>query len=573
MTESEYRKLIAKVLSYGEANGDAKALSDAFELVKAFEEQARYHVYGADGGEVELGDNIGADAGDAHEYSKRIRRACETLLATGGGDYASTLLDVENQSLLFDAPYDFDAFCRYIESEREDDKQFYLPRRKQLYPLALALQDLEMGRLKMLGLSLPPGIGKTALAIFFICFTSGRHPEMQSIIGSHNIEFVKGVYDEILRVLSPKGEYLWHRVFPNVPLSGTNAKDLRIDLGRRKRFQTIELVSIKSGNAGKVRATNLLYCDDLVEGIEQAMNRDRMDALWRSYTVDLKQREQGAFVKELHIATRWSVHDVVGRLEATYGGRPDARFINVPVEDEETGKSNFNYPYGLGYSEETIAEIREAMDPSAYKALYLGQPIEYEGQLYVEDELRRYFELPDGEPDAILAVCDTKTTGTDYCVLPIVYQYGTNFFVEDVVCENYAPDIVETNVVQMLLKHSVQAAQFESNVAGGKMAQVVQKRIEDAGGRTHITTKWTNSVKDTKIMVNAPWVKQHCLFRDNSVLKGAEWNEYRLMLRQLCGYTLAGKNKHDDVPDAFAQLALYIDGKASSKIKLQKRWF
>lgn len=572
MDGRSYRKLIGGLIERGEITGDAKVLSDAFELVKAYDESERLSVYDAEGAEIEAGDGRGVVS--AHEYSARIRRCVEKLLAGGyRGDYISTLLDTELETLFFDAPYNFDAFCRYIESEREEDKQFYLPRRKQLYPLASALQDLEMGRLKLLGLSLPPGIGKTALAIFFMCFTSGRHPEMQSIIGSHNIEFVRGVYDEILRILSPKGEYLWHRVFPNVPLAGTNAKDLRIDLGKRKRFQTIELVSIKSGNAGKVRATNLLYCDDLVEGIEQAMNRDRMDALWRSYTIDLKQREQGSAVKELHISTRWSVHDVVGRLEATYGGRPWAKFINVPVENEETGESNFDYPYGLGYSKSTITELKEAMDASVFKALYLGQPIEYEGQLYAEDELRRYFELPEGEPDAVLAVCDTKTTGADYCVLPVAYQYGNDFFIEDVVCENYAPDVCETSVVQMLLKHSVQNAQFESNVAGGKMAQVVQQRIDEAGGRTHITTKWTQANKETKIQVNAAWVKKHCLFRDNTVIKGSEWSEYRLMLRMLTGYTLAGKNRHDDVPDAFAQLALYIDNKASAKLKLQKRWF
>lgn len=572
MDGRSYRKLIGGLIERGEITGDAKVLSDAFELVKAYDESERLSVYDAEGAEIEAGDGRGVVS--AHEYSARIRRCVEKLLAGGyRGDYISTLLDTELETLFFDAPYNFDAFCRYIESEREEDKQFYLPRRKQLYPLASALQDLEMGRLKLLGLSLPPSVGKTTLAIFFMCFTSGRHPEMQSIIGSHNIEFVRGVYDEILRILSPKGEYLWHRVFPNVPLAGTNAKDLRIDLGKRKRFQTIELVSIKSGNAGKVRATNLLYCDDLVEGIEQAMNRDRMDALWRSYTIDLKQREQGSAVKELHISTRWSVHDVVGRLEATYGGRPWAKFINVPVENEETGESNFDYPYGLGYSKSTITELKEAMDASVFKALYLGQPIEYEGQLYAEDELRRYFELPEGEPDAVLAVCDTKTTGADYCVLPVAYQYGNDFFIEDVVCENYAPDVCETSVVQMLLKHNVQNAQFESNVAGGKMAQVVQQRIDEAGGRTHITTKWTQANKETKIQVNAAWVKKHCLFRDNTVIKGSEWSEYRLMLRMLTGYTLAGKNKHDDVPDAFAQLALYIDNKASAKLKLQKRWF
>ena len=571
METREYRVLINKIIGRAEAHRDAKALSDAFELVKAYDEEVRFSVYDGDGSEIILPDAVGESA-DAHEMSKRIRRLAEKMISEGN-EYLSTLTDVELESLFFDAPYDFDAFCRYIESERELDKQFYLPRRKQLYVLTKSLQDLEMRRIRRLCISMPPSVGKSTLAIFFMCWTSGRHPDLQSIIGSHNIEFVRGVYNEILRILSPKGEYLWSRVFPAVPIAGTNAKDLRIDLGKRKRFQTLELVSIKAGLAGKVRATNIIYGDDYVEDSEQARNRDRMDALWRTVTTDVRQRGQGPFVAELTIATRWSPYDIIGRMEDIYGGRPDFRYINLPVEDENTGKSNFFYPYGLGYDEEMIKDLKEQMDPLDFNALYMGKPVEREGQLYPEDELRRYFELPDGEPDAILAVCDTKTTGSDYCVLPVVYQFGNDFYVEDVVCENYGADVVENSVFAMLMKHGVQQAQFESNVAGGKMAQVVQKRIDDAGGRTHITTKWTQSNKETKIQVNAGWVKKRCLFRDNSVIKGREWDEYRLMLRQLTQYTLAGRNKHDDVPDAFAQLALYVDSKVGAKLKLSKRWF
>lgn len=572
MTNSEYRALISKLIERSSARADAKALSDAFELVKAYDEQVRLDVFDAAGSQVQISE-LSGEAADSHSYSQRIRRLAEGMLADGQSDYVSTLLDVVQESLFFDAPYDFDAFCRYIESEREERNRFYMPRRKQLYVLTKSLQDLEMRRIRRLCISLPPGVGKSTLAIFYMCWTSGRHPEMQSIIGSHNIEFVRGVYDELLRIMSPKGEYLWHRVFPGSPVVGTNAKDLRIDLGKRKRFQTLELVSIKSALAGKVRATNIIYGDDYVEDSEQARNRDQMDKLWRTVSTDVLQRGLGPFLGFLTIATRWSPYDVIGRMEDIYGGRPDFRSINIPVKDEDTGKSNFWYPYGLGYTDEMIHDIEEAMDRLDFNALYMGKPVEREGQLYPEEELRRYFELPDTEPDAILAVCDTKTTGSDYCVLPVVYQYGNDFFVEDVVCENYGPDTVENSVVAMLLKHGVQNAQFESNVAGGKMAQVCQQRIDEAGGRTHITTKWTQSNKETKIQVNAGWVKKHCLFRDSTVIKGSEWSEYRLMLRQLTQYTLAGKNKHDDVPDAFAQLALYVDSKRSAKIKLSNRWF
>ena len=111
---------------------------------------------------------------------------------------------------------------------------------------------------------------------------------------------------------------MWHDVFPTVQVVKTNAQDMMIDLGtdkkRGKRFATLEFSSIGSGNAGKVRAENLLYCDDLVDGLESALSKERMDKLWNLYATDLRQRKIGD-ARELHIATRWSVHDVIGRLE------------------------------------------------------------------------------------------------------------------------------------------------------------------------------------------------------------------------------------------------------------------
>ena len=116
------------------------------------------------------------------------------------------------------------------------------------------------------------------------------------------------------------------------------------------------------------------------------------------------------------------------------------------------------------------------MDDASWRALYQNQPIEREGQLYNEDELRRYFELPNREPDAILSVCDTKDKGTDYCVMPIAYQYGNDFYIEDAVCDNSNPEIVEVRLVAKLIQHKLQMSRFESNSAGGKIAEKVQKR-------------------------------------------------------------------------------------------------
>jgi predicted phage terminase large subunit-like protein len=506
----------------------------------------------------------------ATKYLMILSDECERVIASGVMDNKiKELFALHKKVLLAGAEHSFHLFLLYIEWGREPQKKFYPPRRKVLKQVVDALQELEDDKLDLLAISLPPGSGKTTLAIFYLTWLAGKHSDEPMLTGSHSNSFVRGVYDECLRILDPQGEYLWHDVFPTVSVSNTNAKDCRIDLGKRKRFETLEFTSIGTGNAGLYRASKLLYCDDLVSGIEVALSKERLDKLWETYTTDLRQRKIGDHCKELHIATRWSVHDVIGRLESDYGDSDRAKFIVIPALDDND-ESNFDYAYGVGFNTKFYHEQRNIMEDASWRALYMNQPIEREGLLYQEDELRRYFELPDGEPDAILSVCDTKDRGTDYCGMPIVYQYGQDYYVEGIICDNSNPEIVETRLVMALLEHKVQLSRFESNSAGGRVAQKVQEQVKAKGGRTKITTKYTTANKETKIIVNSPWVKEHCLFKDNSVITD---KEYKKALNLLCTYTMAGKNKNDDIPDAFAQLSEFAQSLEGNKVSVFKRPF
>ena len=474
------------------------------------------------------------------------------------------------KTMLALAPSDFDSYLRYVEWERPLASSFYMPRRKQLLGVVHDMQKLADKTLDLLAISMPPGVGKTTLAIMFITWLGGREPDKPILGGSHSNSFLRGVYDECLRIITGNGgEYLWSDVFPEARLVSTDAKDMRIDLGRRQRFETLEFSSIGSGNAGKVRAGSLLYCDDLVDGLETAMSRDRLEKLWQQYTTDLRQRKMGG-CRELHIATRWSVHDVIGRLENMYENDPRAKFVVCPAVNED-GESNFDYKFGVGFDTAFYAKQKEVMDEVSWKALYMNEPIEREGLLYDADELRRYFELPDSEPDAIIAVCDTKDRGSDYCVMPVVYKYGQDLFVEDCVCDNSAPEVINPKLTNKLLKHKVQIARFESNAGGGAVATAIQQSVKDKNGNTKITTKFTTANKETKILVASPYVKEHCLFRDDSVITANK--DYRTMLRLLCSYSLMGKNKHDDVPDAFAQLVDFAENMGSAVVKVFQRPF
>ena len=501
------------------------------------------------------------------KYLKKLSAHIESVIPKIKDDDLLSFYELHKSVLLLAAPYDFESYLLYVESNREPKKKFCPPRRKVLKQVVDALQELADDKLDLLAVSLPPGSGKTTLAIFYLTWLGGKIPNDPMLTGSHSNSFVRGVYDECLRIMDKNGDYLWHEVFPDIQVTNTNAKDCRIDLDKRQRFETLEFTSIGTGNAGLYRAATLLYCDDLVSGIEVALSKERLDKLWETYTTDLRQRKIGDHCKELHIATRWSVHDVIGRLEREYGGSGRAKFIVIPALNEND-ESNFDYAYGVGFSTNFYHEQRNIMDDVSWRALYMNQPIERDGILYQKDELRRYFDLPDGEPDTIIAVCDTKDRGADYCCMPIAYQYGQNFFIEDILCDNSKPEIVDARLVEILLKHKVKLARFESNSAGGRVAQAVQAQVKKRGGITHITTKFTTANKDTKIIVNSPYVKEHFLFKDDTAFPN---KDYKRAMDMLCSYTMMGKNKHDDVPDGMAMLAEYAQSLSGQNVEVFRR--
>ena len=302
---------------------DASALNDAFDCLRLLEE---------------------TDKEEAHRRNKEVRRL--------SAKYAAERTDVKmfelnKRALLFDAPYDFDAAIRYAEWDREPKKKFYMPRRKQLLPVVQAMQRLSERKIRILGVMAPPGVGKTTIELMFMVMEGLKNPDLSILMGSHSNSFLRGAYEEVGRMLDPKGEYLWKDIFPAVQVVKTNAQDMRIDLGKRKRFETFEFSSIGSGNAGKVRASNLLVADDLVPDIESAMSKERMDKLWQQYYTDLMQRMIGDCV-QLLVQTPWTLHDPIDRLELAHAEDPLAEFIHLPALDEND-ESNFDYPYGAGF--------------------------------------------------------------------------------------------------------------------------------------------------------------------------------------------------------------------------------
>lgn len=493
---------------------------------------------------------------------------------TGSGDFD----DIYLKYLLLEAQnYQVDSGLLYLEKNRIPKERFYEPRRNVFlqHNIIGSLQDLMDDKLDIFALSVPPGCGKSTLEDFFLSLVGGWFPNDFNLSSAHSSILTRSLYDGVLEIINDPVEYTWHEIFPNVEIQGTNAKETTVNLERNGRFKTWTFRSIDGSLTGATRCNRFLTADDLVSGIEEALNKNRLDTLWTKVVNDLRSRRlEGC--KEFYIATRWSVHDPIGKLQQLYAGNPRARFIAVPALDEN-GKSNFLFTVN-GFSEKYFNDAKESMDEISYNCLYQQQPVEREGLLLPPDKLKRFFfdreDVPDGctdeytiipdrEADAIWAVCDTKDKGTDFESLPIAYQYGDKFFFPDVVFDDTTDyDILDRKTADILIKHNPHKIRFESNNVGNRVAHNIQKMISGKC-RADIETRPTQANKETKILVNSDYISKHFYFLHPSQYKPK--SDYGLFMANVTTYTTRAKVAHDDGPDSLAMMAEYVQNPLGGK--------
>ena len=489
------------------------------------------------------------------KWLKWLAERCEEMVSkTFARDLgmAREFVSLHKQVLLATAPYDFDSYCLYLEFNRDPEKKFYLPRRKFLRVLVEDLQDLSEGKIDFLGISLPPRVGKSTLCIFFMTWIMGKRPDVASVMSGHSDKLTDGFYRELLSIMSDNETYLWQDVFPDVKIVDNSAKNETIDLNTKKRFPTMTCRSISGTLTGAVEigTGGILYCDDLIEDLEESLNPIRLQSKYDAYLNQLKDRKKlGAL--ELMVGTRWNVFDPMGRVQQQYEGNERYRFRVIPALNED-GESNFDYPFDLGFDTAYYRDMKDSIDDATWNAKYMGNPYVREGLLFAEDELQFYNGvLPDGDPEKI-AVCDVAWGGGDSTAMPIAYIYGDAVYIHDVVFNNGDKTVTYPAVIGRLKQHHPHRARFEANNGGHEYADHVDRELRNDGVHINIFSKPApnKQSKLARIIQFAPDIKKFYFLGDKYRSK-----EYRAFMREVTLFVQTGKNSHDDAPDSLAQLA------------------
>lgn len=509
----------------------------------------------------------------------RIRELCiQGLRNTKDAEY----FELYKIGLLISAPKDFDCYMQYLEIDRKPEERFYMPRRKVMKRYVDSLQDLADGEITELFVSMPPRVGKSTLALMFVSWLSGRDTEHPNLYSSYSDIITKSFYNGLLEIMTDADTYNYGMIFPNSPIVRTNAQDETIDLERKKHYPTITCRSLYGTLNGACDAEGgVIVSDDLIGGIEEAMNKDRLINAWAKVDNNLLPRGKGG-TRYLWIGTRWSVIDPAGiRQDLLLNDEQFRdykwRSINIPALND-LDESNFDYKYGVGFSTRYYKQRRASFernnDIASWNAQYQGQPIEREGTVFSPDELMYYNgTLPEGEPDRIFMAVDPAWGGGDFVSAPVCYVYGDQIYVADVVYDNGDKSRTQPRLVRAAREHNVSAMYVEASKTTAEFAEDIGKMLKKEGRKLNIQTsmkkaKGTKSKIDS-IFAAAPDIRDHFVF----LASGHRSKEYEMFMQNVFSFKLIGKNKNDDAPDSLQMAANFALTDKSNKVTVARRSF
>lgn len=500
----------------------------------------------------------------------KFAREKAQIMAEQGSSEAYELV---RETYLWAAPNDFDSYLIYLEWNRKPEEKFYLPRRFRLLEAVKSLQMLADDELDELCLSMPPRVGKSSLLLFFVTWLIGRDSERSNLYSAYSDTITQAFYSGVLEILNDPKTYLWHDVFPAAKIVSTNAKNETINIDRNKRYASLTCRSLYGTLNGACDCNGFLISDDLISGIEEALNKDRLVGAWQKVDNNLIARAKGQ-AKILWIGTRWSMIDPIG-LRVDLIENSDKfktrryKVINIPALNEHD-ESNFDYMYGVGFTTEEYHRRRASFernnDMASWLAQYMGEPIERDGAVFSPDDFRYYNgNLPDREPDRIFAACDPAWGAGDYVAMPVCYKYGNDLYVADVVYDNGDKRVTQPLVAKKVIEHNVAALQIEANKTTEEYAEGVDKILRDSGKKINLTTKTASRTvggKQQRIFDKAPDIRERMIFLEN----GKRSKDYQLFMQNVFSFKVIGKNKNDDAPDS---LCMAIEMDASTGVRTQ----
>ena len=254
--------------------------------------------------------------------------------------------------------------------------------------------DYRAGKRPVLLISVSPQHGKSWCATDFISWIAGLDPTLRIIYASYSDVLGKRCNNAQKRIMaSPK----YKKIFPGTNLSVTGRSALKTsthleyvdmnDLATGGQFRNTTINGSVTGES-----LDIGIIDDSVKGREQAESMVISNKIWDWYTNDFGTRfsdHAGLVV----IMTRWTPHDLVGRILET---GVEATVVNYPAiaTDDETHRDTGDPLFPELKSLQFLEKQKKVMSERDFEALYQGAPTVKDGNIFKDSWWRYYDTLP-----------------------------------------------------------------------------------------------------------------------------------------------------------------------------------
>jgi PBSX family phage terminase large subunit len=197
-------------------------------------------------------------------------------------------------------------------------------------------------------------------------------------------------------------------------------------------------------------------------------------------------------------------------------------------------------------SESFIEEVKriQVNNPTKYLNEILGGWLDsYDGVLFSKDTLNLTDNIDLSKVEHYLAYIDVATSkGGDYHSCLIGAIINKKLYIVDCVFTNEEAQVNVQKTALLLNKYNPEFCRIESNGAGALYKHMLEPNVNE----TKLLNVHSTQNKQTRIFQGSGWIKDNCVFLNNSVVG----SEYHNFFRQFTTYLMDGSSKNDDAPDS-----------------------
>lgn len=415
--------------------------------------------------------------------------------------------------------------------------------------ICAALDSVIDGKCRRLIINIAPRYGKTELVSkMFIAYGLALNPKSRFIHLSYSDDLVVDNSRDINEFVRTEA---YKMLFPDVVPTSVSAKKWYTTegggvyavstggqvtgFGAGQMDEEDVDVSFLRDNPSADFSGAIIIDDPLKpEDANSDLEREKINARFEN---TIRSRTNSRKTPIIIVMQRLHEHDLCGYLQQLEPG--EWTVLSLPCIIYENGE-----PKALWEFKDTLEELekRRKADSINFETQYMQNPTPREGLMY--SAFRTYDVLPVGDYE-VRNYTDTADKGTDFLCSIDYAQFADAIYILDVLFTDKPMEYTEPETARMLTRDKVRMSFIESNNGGRGFARNVERNCRLLGNyETQIESFTQTENKDARIYTNSAKVT-------NLVYMPHDWEvRWPQFAKAIKGYRKAGRNAHDDAPDA-----------------------